>query len=69
LRESDYVWGRLDGAERLIDIVCDAASADSPVDPVDLKKIKNMAFHSVLDAEQKFLRDKGLISTIRAAVK
>ena len=68
LRESDYLWGRLDGAERLIDIVCEAASADSPLDPVDIKKIKNMAFYSVLDAEQKFLRDKGLISAIRAAV-
>src|SRR5262249_20356571 len=27
LRESDYLWGRLNGAERLIHIVCDAAGA------------------------------------------
>jgi patatin-related protein len=68
LRESDYLWGRLDGAERLIDIICDAASADFSLNLVDIRKIKNMAFHSILDAEEKFLQDKELISAIRATV-
>ena len=68
LRESDYLWGRLDGAERLIHIICDAVSADFSVDPVDIKKIKNMAFHSILDAEEKFVQDKELILAIRATV-
>ncbi len=68
LRESDYLWGRLDGAERLIDIICDAASVDFSLNHVDIRKIKNMAFHSILDAEEKFLQDKELISTIRATV-
>jgi patatin-related protein len=68
LRESDYLWGRLDGAERLIDIVCDAARADVALDPLEIKKIKTMAFASILDAEEKFLQDKVLIATIRAAL-
>jgi patatin-related protein len=68
LRESDYLWGRLDGAERLIDIVCDAARADVALDPLEIRKIKTMAFGSILDAEEKFLQDKALIATIRAAL-
>jgi patatin-related protein len=68
LRESDYLWGRLDGAERLIDIICDAARTDFPLDSVEIRKIKNSAFHSILDAEEKYLQDKSLVSTIRAAI-
>ena len=58
LRECDYLWGRLDGAERLIDIVCDAARADISLDALDIKKIKNVAFRCILDAEEKHLQDK-----------
>ena len=68
LRESDYLWGRLDGAERLIDIVCDAAGADFALDPVDIKRIKTLTFRSILDAEEKHLQDKSLVPTIRAAI-
>ena len=50
LRESDYLWGRLDGAERLIDIICDARSGNFSPDTIDIKKIKDMGFHSILDA-------------------
>jgi Protein of unknown function (DUF3376) len=69
LRESDYLWGRLDGAERLIDIVCDAARADSSLDPSDIKKIKTLAFRCILEAEEKHLQDKSLVPTIRAAIE
>jgi hypothetical protein len=50
MRESDYLWGRLDGAERLIDIICDAARAESALGPAEIKKIKRVAFCSILDA-------------------
>jgi hypothetical protein len=69
LRESDYLWGRLDGAERLIDIICDAVRVDCSLDPVDIKKMKNLAFRSILDAEENHLQDKNLVSTIRAAIE
>ena len=67
-RENDYLWGRLDGAERLIDIVCNAAGTDLSLAPGDVREIKRMAFLAILDTEEKFLQDKALIATVRAAV-
>jgi patatin-related protein len=69
LRENDYLWGRLDGAERLIDIVCDAASTNAALSPSDIKAIKKMALHSILETEEKFLGDKELLSGLRATVE
>ncbi len=61
-RENDYLWGRLHGVERLIDIVCDAA-ADKSIDRDDLKR---RAFAIVLDAEEEHLRQSGaLIEELR----
>jgi patatin-related protein len=67
LRENDYLWGRLDGAERLIDIICNAA-ADVSLAPGEVLEIKKAAFRAILDAEEAFLQDKGLVANIRAAV-
>ena len=69
MRESDYLWGRLDGAERLIDIISDAARSDISLDQAEIKMIKNAAFLSILDNEEWHLQDKDLISTIRAAIQ
>jgi hypothetical protein len=61
-RENDYLWGRLHGIDRLIDIVCDAA-ADNAIDRDDLKR---RAFAIVLDAEEKHLPQTGaLIGDLR----
>jgi hypothetical protein len=68
MRESDYLWGRLDGAERLIDIIADAAQADAHIDVLEIKNMKRAAFRTILDAEEKFLEDKALIATIRTAL-
>lgn len=68
LRENDYLWGRLDGAERLIDIVCNCAAADVSVDPDEVRAIKKSAFAAILDSEEQFLQDKDLIARVRAAV-
>jgi hypothetical protein len=35
---------------------------------LEIKKIKNVAFRSILDAEEEHLQDKSLVSTIRAAI-
>ena len=69
MRESDYLRGRLDGAERLIDIICDAARADARLDPFKIRDIKRAVFRSILDAEEKFLEDKALIANTRAALE
>jgi hypothetical protein len=68
LRESDYLWGRLDGAERLIDIICDAASSDILLDQQEIKNIKVAAFRAIINAEQKHIEDQSLLSTLRAAI-
>jgi hypothetical protein len=68
LRESDYLWGRLDGAERLVDIICDAASPDVVLDQQEIKNIKVAAFRAIINTEQKHIEDQSLLSTLRAAI-
>jgi hypothetical protein len=68
LRESDYLWGRLDGAERLIDIICDAASADISLDQQEIKNIKVAAFRAIIKTEQEHIEDQSLLSTLRSAI-
>ena len=51
-RENDYLWGRLNAVDRLIDIVADAAAlemADADIDRVTLKK---EAFRLILQCER-----------------
>jgi len=61
-RENDYLWGRLHGIDRLIDIVCDAA-ANAAIDGDDLKR---RAFAIVLDAEEQNLpQSRALIEELR----
>ncbi|MGB1876690.1 MAG: patatin-like protein [Rhodospirillaceae bacterium] len=50
-RENDYLWGRLHAAERLIDIVIDAAKLEGAADTVDANKIKARAFKAILKTE------------------
>jgi patatin-related protein len=68
VRENDYLWGRLHGAERLIDIVCNAAAAENALDEVDIKKIKAATFRSILDTEDRCLLDKTLVLAIRKEI-
>ncbi len=48
-RENDYLWGRLHGAERLIDIVC--STLPTHPDAAIIAKVKEQAFHAILDEE------------------
>ena len=50
-RENDYLWGRLHAAERLIDIVIDAAKLEGAAGTVDANKIKAKAFKAILKTE------------------
>jgi hypothetical protein len=68
LRESDYLWGRLDGAERLIDIMCDAASPDIILDQQEIKNFKIAAFRAIINTEQKHIEDRSLLATLRSAI-
>jgi patatin-related protein len=54
-RENDYLWGRLHAAERLIDIVIDAAKLEGAGKTIDARKIKAKAFLVILKTESSQL--------------
>ncbi|MCK9540418.1 MAG: patatin-like protein [Novosphingobium sp.] len=68
-RENDYLWGRLHGAERMIDLVATALPEPERMTPEDLSAIKREAFLAILDEEAETLTaDSTLIETVRAEV-
>jgi patatin-related protein len=67
-REHDYLWGRLDGAARLIDIVSDAAAMEGALGKTDIRMLKRDAFRAILDTEEHHLQDKDLIAQMRSEV-
>jgi len=52
-REHDYLWGRLHGAERMIDLV--VSTLPQPPDSATLKGIRREAFRAIIDAERDHL--------------
>lgn len=69
-RENDYLWGRLHGAERMIDLVASALPAGSIVEPDELIALKREAFLTILEEEEARLQaDPNLIERIRAEVQ
>ncbi|HBM71981.1 MAG TPA: DUF3376 domain-containing protein, partial [Erythrobacter sp.] len=66
-RENDYLWGRLHGCERMIDLVC--STLDKPFAPETCAHFKREAFHAILDEEQRTGRCAlRLIDEIRAEI-
>lgn len=64
-RENDYLIGRLQAIDRLIDIVCDSAGADA-LSTLDVAALKRRAFAVVLAAEEPHLpHSKALIDELR----
>ena len=65
-RENDYLLGRLHGAERLIEIVCDAAGAERLAGVIDMDALKRRTFERILDSEEKSLpQSQALIARLR----
>jgi patatin-related protein len=65
-RENDYLWGRLHGAERMVDLV---ASTVGDFAAADLADFKHRAFVAILDEEADRLTvDPGLVQRIRAEI-
>ncbi|WP_157219790.1 patatin-like protein [Flavisphingomonas formosensis] len=54
-RENDYLWGRLHGAERLIDIVVSALPEGTRLPPGRITTLKRQAFRSILAEERNRL--------------
>ncbi|UNU44019.1 patatin-like protein [Sphingopyxis sp. YF1] len=68
-RENDYLWGRLHGADRLIDIVASSVTGDGALTPRELAAIKRRTFHAILDEEEGRLpKVEALIAEIRGEV-
>jgi patatin-related protein len=68
-RENDYLWGRLHGADRLIDIVSSSVAGDKALPAEDLAAIKRQAFHAILDEEEGRLpKVKALIAELRGEI-
>ena len=67
-RENDYLWGRLHGAERMIDIVVSSLPPRARMKPGRIAAIKRQAFHTILDEEEERLSAvPGLIDAIIVA--
>ena len=66
-RENDYLWGRLHGAERMVDIV--SSSSPAPLEAATVHDFKRRAFLAILDEEAGALRCAAdLIAQIRSEV-
>lgn len=66
-RENDYLWGRLHGAERMIDLVCSTLSTG--LAPNDCQQFKRAAFEAVIEEELAAKRcDPKLLEGLRAEI-
>jgi patatin-related protein len=68
-RENDYLWGRLHGAERMIDILISSLPPGHEFSAARTQDYKKRVFHAILDAEQDRLTHiQPLISSLRREV-
>jgi patatin-related protein len=68
-RENDYLWGRLHGAERMIDLVASTLPEGNGMAALDLAQLKKEAFLAILDEEESRLKaDPGLVARLRTEV-
>ena len=56
-RENDYLWGRLNGTERLIDLLYLQAKSEGVDHKIDIIEIKKKAFNAILKAEEEHLHE------------
>jgi patatin-related protein len=69
-RENDYLWGRLHGAERLIDIIASAMPDGILFPPHLLADFKRRAFLAICDEEEQVLTtDPGLVPGVRREIE
>jgi len=65
-RENDYIWGRMHGVERMIDLVTSALPAGMVLEGAELARFKREAFLAVLDEEAELKRvDPALLDGLR----
>jgi hypothetical protein len=68
-RENDYLWGRLHGAERMIDILVSTLPETIRLKAGRVAAIKRAAFLAIIDEEApKLTASHGLIETLRTEI-
>lgn len=68
-RENDYLWGRLHGIDRLVDIVLSSMPGTLSAEQAEVLALKKKAFEAVLEAEAPRLkRIQPLIEELRAEI-
>ena len=68
-RENDYLWGRLHGAERMIDLLASTVPDDDAFGRSELLAFKREAFLAILDEEEaRLCADPGLVPGIRREI-
>lgn len=68
-RENDYLWGRLHGADRLIDIVLSTLPATQALAADMIATYKKHAFHAILDEEeQRLTHVSDLMASLRTEI-
>lgn len=68
-RENDYLWGRLHGADRLIDILLSTVPSAQQIPETIILDYKKRAFHAILNEEEPRLRLAGdLIADLRKEI-
>ncbi len=68
-RENDYLWGRLHGADRMIDIVLSTLSVDQRPSPETILGYKRAAFQAIIATEEKrLLHIKPLFKELRKEI-
>ena len=69
-RENDYLWGRLHGVDRLIDILASSLPIGHDLALEERLRYKRLAFHAILDQEElRLTRVKPLIDSLRAEIE
>ena len=67
-RENDYLWGRLHGAERMVDLV--VSTMTDPMEKDEIARFKRELFLAILDEEESRLRaDPALVRGLRSEVQ
>ena len=68
-RENDYLWGRLHGADRMVDIVVSTMPPGRRLASGRVAAIKRELFHAILDEEAPRLRaSSALFDSLRAEI-
>ncbi|MFD0390439.1 DUF3376 domain-containing protein [Tistrella bauzanensis] len=68
-RENDYLWGRLHGAERMVDLLIDAATRAGVTTLPDPLRAKCRLFRAILEVEAPHLpQANALIRELRTRI-